>query len=217
MILIIFCHPSHNSHNGEILKTITNVLNSNKQSYEIIDLYKQDFNACLTTTEYARIRNREKKTEADVLHIQEKIAKAKTLIFIYPTWWYNMPGKLKGFMDRVFTSGFAYNFKPVPTWQLWGANLLSFIPGLRYLMQPLSADGHLGEKKAIIFRTYGGPALGRRVFGNGAHKVLDQNILRFCGITNITTHELYNMDKREFKESDYKKYLEKVEALMTKI
>ncbi|MDF2379221.1 MAG: NAD(P)H-dependent oxidoreductase [Candidatus Gracilibacteria bacterium] len=216
MIVIIFCHPSHQSHNGETLNRITETLKKKRKDFEVIDLYKQNFSACLSPVEYNRIRERIHETDKDVLKMQEKIKKAKTLIFIYPTWWYNMPGRLKGFMDRVFTPGFAYNFKPVPSWQLWGANILSFIPGLRYLMQPYSANGHLRDKKALIFRTYGGPALGRRVFGNGAHKVLEQNILRFCGLTNITTHELYNIDKREFSESDHKKYLEKVELLCKK-
>mgnify|MGYP000134524595 CR=1 FL=1 len=28
--------------------------------------------------------------------------------FIFPTWWSGMPAILKGFIDRVFVAGFAY-------------------------------------------------------------------------------------------------------------
>lgn len=128
-----------------------------------------------------------------------------------------MPATLKGYMDRVFTNGFAYKFFPTPKWMLLGASILSYIPGLRYLMQPISAQGFLKGKKGIIFRTYGGPSLGRRVFGNSAHKVLEQNILRFCGITDIRVHELYNVDKSKFTPEKEQKYLNQVEVICEKI
>jgi len=46
--------------------------------------------------------------EADILSSQEKIRWADHLVFVYPTWWGTMPALLKGFIDRVFTAGFAF-------------------------------------------------------------------------------------------------------------
>lgn len=46
--------------------------------------------------------------EPDIVHAQELICWADHVVFIYPTWWGTMPALLKGFVDRVFISGFAF-------------------------------------------------------------------------------------------------------------
>jgi|CXWL01.1.fsa_nt_gi NAD(P)H dehydrogenase (quinone) len=213
MTLIIFCHPSKNSHNAKILAEVESILKKKKAHYELLDLYEMDFNACLSEAEYDRMKNRDHTIEPDVLECQEKITAAKTLIFIYPTWWYNMPAKLKGFMDRVFTSGFAYKFFKVPAPLMCCAAILSYIPGIRYLMQTKSVNGLLKGKRALIFRTYGGPAAGKRIFGN-TPAVLENVILRFCGITDITIHELFNVDKSSYTQEYEDGYLKGIVKIL---
>ncbi|NCO05208.1 MAG: NAD(P)H-dependent oxidoreductase [Candidatus Magasanikbacteria bacterium] len=212
---IIYCHPHSKSHNAKILKRVVDTLEKQHVSYDLLDLYQSDFTVFLTEKEYERMAiTKERVTEPDVLAMQERITKASHLIFIYPVWWYNMPAKLKGFMDRVFSNGFAYQFKQTPSWQLLGARCLSFFPGIRYCFQPYSVHGFLKDKKALIFRTYGGPPLGRRFFGD-TPKVLEQAILRFCGLTDITIHELYNVDKKEvFTKEKERVYLNGVEKIV---
>lgn len=219
MVLIIFCHPDprKKSHSHKILKHVGKALKSRRRKYEVLDLYKKDFECVFTENEYCWMKNRIRKTEADVKKVQKKISAADTLIFIYPTWWYNMPAELKGFMDRVFVPGFAYRFFRVNKIMLFGAWLLSWIPGVRYLMQPYSVTGLLKGKKSVIFRTYGGPALGKRIFGN-THTVLENVILRFCGITDITIHELYNIDKSNIYTQEYEdQYMAKVKQICKSI
>jgi len=46
--------------------------------------------------------------EPDITYAQELIHWADHIVFIYPTWWGTMPALLKGFVDRVFISGFAF-------------------------------------------------------------------------------------------------------------
>lgn len=213
MVLIIYCHPSKTSHNYKILEVVTNILKKKKTPFEVLDLYAMNFDAYLNETEYQRMRTGPREVDADVKALQEKISSAKSLIFIYPTWWYNMPAKLKGFIDRVFTARFAYRFFKVPQIFMLGADILSRIPGIRYLMQPLVVKGFLKGKKAFIFRTYGGPKAGKRIFGSSA-RVLEQVVLRYCGITNITVHELFNVDKEIFTDDDEAKYLKTVESIV---
>jgi NAD(P)H dehydrogenase (quinone) len=216
MNLIIFCHPDpkKKSHSHKILEVVQHALHKKKRKTETLDLYQEEFESCFMEQEYCNMKERKAVCENDVAKVQEKIKKADTLIFIYPVWWYNMPARLKGFMDRVFSNGFAYNFFRVNKAMLFAAWCLSWVPGVRYLMQPYSATGHLKGKKALIFRTYGGPALGKRVFGNTV-TCLENVILRFCGLTNIKIHELYNCDKSSFTEEYERKYLRKVERLVS--
>jgi NAD(P)H dehydrogenase (quinone) len=213
--LVIYCHPSEQSHNFKILEEVRSVLNSHRLAFEVLDLYKSGFSPCLQKREYDCIRNREKKhCENDVFELQEKVRKSEVLIFIYPVWWYSMPAALKGFMDRVFTNGFAYRFTKVGKISLFFANILSFFPGLRYLFQPMAVNGLLKGKKALIFRTYGGPPMGLRFFGNTSRQVLDQAILRFCGITDIQLHELWNTDKSVYTQEYEDAYMKKIEVII---
>lgn len=40
----------------------------------------------------------------------DKLNKADYLIFICPYWWGSVPAMIKGWMDRVFACGFAWDF-----------------------------------------------------------------------------------------------------------
>ena len=75
----------------------------------------------------------------DILQEQEKLAWADAVVFSFPLWWYGMPAILKGWFDRVFVKGFAYDVKdpddPRRT--------------LRY------GEGRLAGKRALVLVSYG--------------------------------------------------------------
>jgi len=155
--LIIFAHPSHDSHCGYMLEQIGKKLSKKNESFEIIDLYTLEYNPVLQNEElYSSGRNEISEQNQE---FQRKIKEAKKLIFIYPTWWQNMPAILKGFLDRVFTSGFAFKYQngvPLPL---------------------------LIGRKAAVFSPSGGPAFYTRWFtGSYSLVVLLRHTLNFCGI-----------------------------------
>ncbi len=145
--LVIYAHPEHKGHCSTILDNVKKNIDC-----EILDLYKIKFNPLLTPQEYAI------KPKVMFKGIQQKIAKADNLIFIYPHWWGGMPAILKGFFDRVFTHGFAFKFE-------------GDMP-----------EGLLTNKKAIVFKTYGGPFIFQLLMGNHDAHVIKNDILGFCGI-----------------------------------
>src|SRR3546814_19564364 len=44
----------------------------------------------------------------DIALEQEKLLWADALILQFPLWWFSMPAILKGWLERVYASGFAY-------------------------------------------------------------------------------------------------------------
>lgn len=46
--------------------------------------------------------------EVDVAQAQSDIRMADVLTLVYPLWWMSMPAIMKGYIDRVFARGFAY-------------------------------------------------------------------------------------------------------------
>jgi NAD(P)H dehydrogenase (quinone) len=215
--LVVYCHPSSRSHNARILQNVRAGMDASGTPYTLLDLYELDFPPCLTEAEYEGIKGR-RSPEPDpvVAQWQAAVTESTDLVFIYPVWWYGMPARLKGFVDRVFTRGFAYRFRHVPAPMLRVAAAFSLVPGLRYVMQPTAAEGLLRGKRAWIFRSFGGPKLGKRIFGN-LTAGLEHALLRFCGITKIRVHELYNVDKSEYTQDYEDAYMAKARRLAARI
>lgn len=155
--LIIYAHPSHDSHSGYMLKQITKKLREKNESFEIIDLYALNYDPVLRNEELYS-SNRKEISEQNQ-EFQSKIKEAKKLIFIYPTWWQNMPAILKGFLDRVFSSGFAFRYQnglPIPL---------------------------LTGKKAAAFSPSAGPTFYTKLFtAHSSLNMLLRHVLRFSGM-----------------------------------
>lgn len=47
----------------------------------------------------------------DIRAEQEKLRTADTVVLQFPLWWYGVPAILKGWIDRVFTNGFAFGVR----------------------------------------------------------------------------------------------------------
>jgi NAD(P)H dehydrogenase (quinone) len=109
--LIIYAHPNKDSLNHAILENVMKGLKEAKRKFELIDLYAEKFDPVLVIDHQHKPR--------DLVHdpytekYRKKIEQADQLIFIYPIWWYGVPAILKGFFDRVFVSGFAYQHKGI--------------------------------------------------------------------------------------------------------
>jgi NAD(P)H dehydrogenase (quinone) len=132
---IIYAHPTREGHNGAILKNVETQLKERKEKYEVLDLYKMNFLPVLSKEEL--IASKEQKKSKDVEEIQKKIKKSDKLIAIYPIWWNSPPAILKGFIDRIFSAGFAFRYV-----KKGGMSM---------------PEGLLQGRRAIVFTTGGGP------------------------------------------------------------
>lgn len=127
-ILIIYAHPGPAGQHAYFLETVKHILETKKSenlNYEILDLYALDYEPRLKNNELYSAGNRE--IGADTENFQTKIKAASALLFIYPTWWQNVPAILKGFLDKTFVSGFAYRYEgSLPVGLLKGKKAAAF-------------------------------------------------------------------------------------------
>lgn len=157
-LLIVIAHPNNTGHNRYFLENVCKTLEDKEISFEIIDLYKINYNPCLNLDNLYTVGNI--KINDINKEIQEKIRNYERLLFIYPTWWQNMPAIMKGFFDNVFTPNFAY----------------------KYLKNGLPL-ALLKNKRAAIFTSTGGPKIYTKFFlFNPSIKSLKKHILSFSGI-----------------------------------
>lgn len=104
--LIIYAHPNPKSFNHAIKETVEKKLKEKGKTFETRDLYTLRLDPVLKPDDFISIQ---KGTYLpDVKEEQELVKQAKRLIIIHPIWWYSMPAILKGYIDRVFSYGFAY-------------------------------------------------------------------------------------------------------------
>ena len=159
--LIIYCHPNDKSFNRAILQQVTEELYSTGEVIDICNLYHSGFNPVLTPAELQQIQTGG--TPPDISEHQQRIAEADRLVFIFPIWWVSMPALLKGYIDRVFTPGFAYR----PTSE-------GIIPLLT-------------DKQAILVNTMGSPYDEYKRSGmlDTIQKQFTAGIFNFCGIEII--------------------------------
>lgn len=106
--LIIYAHPNPDSLNHQLLETVIESLQSANHEIEIRDLNKIHFNPVFSLEDMQG--QRMGKVSADVQTEQDFISWAEQITFIYPIWWTGMPAVMKGFIDRVFSYGFAYRY-----------------------------------------------------------------------------------------------------------
>ena len=102
--------------------------------------------------------------EQDLLDSWDKIKWAEHLVFVFPIWWGGMPAMLKGFFDRLFLPGFAFQYRENSVW--W--------------------DKLLTGKSAHIIATMDTPYwYFRLVYGNPGIQQFKRTILQFSGINPV--------------------------------
>ncbi|MDF2714556.1 MAG: hypothetical protein K0R28_1481, partial [Paenibacillus sp.] len=156
--LILYAHYNENSFNAAVRNTILAELQDQRQEAKVRDLYGMQFNPVLSESELNGFYMQQYPT--DVLAEHEHIRWADVLYLVYPTWWYSMPAILKGYIDRVFATGFAFRYsKEGPV-------------------------GLLSGKKALVFQTAADPeqALEDRDLIAAMRNGIDVGILNYCGL-----------------------------------
>jgi NAD(P)H dehydrogenase (quinone) len=148
-ILIVYAHQEPKSFNAAMKETAVAVLTAAGHQVLISDLYEMQFKATADRADFTRLGNPDyfkyqieqniaydHGLLAEDIHIeQEKLQWADFVIFQFPLWWFSVPAILKGWIDRVFCTGFAYG----------GAH-------------KFYDQGGLVGRKAMLALTTGGPA-----------------------------------------------------------
>jgi len=96
--LWVLAHPKADSLNGRLRDLGTATLRERGWRVEESDLYGEGWNPVLVDD-----------GGDDVEAEQTKLCRADLLVLQFPLWWYGMPAILKGWVDRVFQAGFAFD------------------------------------------------------------------------------------------------------------
>ena len=105
--LIVVAHPLEDSITMKLARAYALELQQLGHSQLTHDLYRMGFNPVMGAHELEPLSIGHA-ADADVAQAQEDVRDADALTVIYPLWWAAMPAMMKGYIDRVFARGFAY-------------------------------------------------------------------------------------------------------------
>ena len=111
-ILIINGHPFKESLNFALAEAYKKGAAESGAEIKEINIADLQFNPNL---QYGYRKRTE--LEPDLLESWEKIKWAEHLVFVFPIWWGGMPAMLKGFFDRLFLPGFAFQYRENSVWR----------------------------------------------------------------------------------------------------
>lgn len=106
-MLIVLAHPVPESFVGAIAERAAAALEASGHEVHVLDLYADDFDARLSRAEW-----RDRGSASTWTHLSshvEALRWADGLVFVYPTWFGAQPAILKGWFDRVWGEGVAYD------------------------------------------------------------------------------------------------------------
>jgi NAD(P)H dehydrogenase (quinone) len=106
--LIIYAHPNAKSLNSHLKNILVEHLERGNHEVIVRDLYQLNFNPILSLEDMAGQRSGI--VSDDVKKEQNFITWADCITFIHPIWWTGLPAIMKGYIDRVFSYGFAYRY-----------------------------------------------------------------------------------------------------------
>jgi NAD(P)H dehydrogenase (quinone) len=159
-IQIVHCHPLTDSYNHALFQTIVVALEQNGHHVATTDLYRERFDPVMTADE-RRSYYEASYDNAGVSAETALLRRIDGIIFCFPHWWFSMPAMLKGYFDRVWAPGIAFERDRA-----------------RGRIQPLLT--HI--KLFGVVTTYGSPWwITRLIAGDPGHKVLMRALKPMCG------------------------------------
>jgi NAD(P)H dehydrogenase (quinone) len=182
-VFIVHCHPEAQSFNAAMTRTASAFFQATGDRVAVSDLYQMEFDPVsgrhnFTTTKDPHYY----KQQMEELHASEhqgfaadieaelaKLERCDLLILQFPLWWFGLPARLKGWVDRVMVMGRVYG------------------GGKWY------DTGAFAGKRAMLSLTTGGPEGSYQPDGvNGdIHQILypiNHGILRFTGFDVLPPH-----------------------------
>lgn len=110
-INVVYAHPLADSYQASLHNRIVRTLKDRGDEIVDFDLHAMNFNPVMQAEE-RRGHFDLSQTPEDLRIYIDALKWAEACVFCFPTWWSGMPAILKGYFDRVWRPGIAYEVPP---------------------------------------------------------------------------------------------------------
>lgn len=192
-VLVIHCHPVPESLVSAALGRVLDGLDGSGHDVRVTDLYADGFDPVLNADEHRR--HLDPGVADDVVRHAEDLQWCDTLVLVYPTWWSGQPAMLKGWFDRVWANGVAWDLPD-------GASRIR--PRLRNI------------RRIVVVTTHGSSKLVNALEGESGKRTVTRSLRLMCARRCRTQWvALYGVDTAT--EEQRAAFLDRVQARAAKL
>lgn len=171
-VLHLYCHPLPESFHGALRAAVHRGLERAGHAVDLLDLYAEGFDPVLRPEErrdYHDLARNRRNLEPYIARLQA----AEALVVQFPTWCFGPPAMLKGFFDRLFMPGVAFD--------------LSEPARVRPMLH------NIGKVAGVV--TYGRPRLAAWYMGDPPRRLVTRYVRWFVRPrAAIAFHALYHLN-----------------------
>ncbi|MDY0416495.1 NAD(P)H-dependent oxidoreductase [Enterobacter sp. 170198] len=171
--LIVTAHPVDNSLSHSLANRIAGQLREQGTQVEIADLHAEGFNPAMSRPDLDLYHGDASALPDDIQREQQRVDRADKLVFVFPVYWWSVPGLLKGWFDRVLTLNWAYK-----------------------VAEDGRIVGNLRDVPVHLIATAGTDVSGfdKHGYSTAIQTQIVEGVFGFCGLKNVTLDILYQAD-----------------------
>ncbi|MBY4275321.1 NAD(P)H-dependent oxidoreductase [Rhodococcus fascians] len=175
--LVVVSHPDPHSLTHQVAHSVIDAIQSTGTAVETADLAAESFDPRFSAADLSLYRGNGS-TPSDVAEEQTRIDRAEHLVLVFPMYWWSMPALLKGWIDRVFVEGWAYEY------------------GDRVFVKKLDRlTVHL-----VVVAGDDADSFERHGVYQAVRTQIERGIIEYCGATVGSTNFVYGSDTRSREE-----------------
>jgi putative NADPH-quinone reductase len=194
-VQVIHAHPLPDSYSRALFDLILGTLREGGHEVTATDLYGEGFAPALTAAE-RRSHDVPPYDARAVAAYVEALRNADGLVFCFPQWWFGMPAILKGYFDRVWGPGIAFER------DMAGGRIRPLLHNIRLFG---------------VVTSYGSPQwFARLIAGDPGRKTLMRALRPACA-RNAETFYLAHYDMDRSTPATRAAFLAKVEARLRRL
>jgi NAD(P)H dehydrogenase (quinone) len=192
-VLVVYCHPNPRSFTASVRDRALAALAMLGHEVRLTDLYADGFQPAMSCDE--RRTHKEPGVAPELQRYADDLQWAQALVLVYPTWWSGQPAMLKGWIDRVWVAGVAWELPA-------GANVVR--AKLRNIRRIVVVTGH-GSSKFV-----------NALEGEAGKRTVTRSMRAMCSRRARTTWcAIYDLDTAG--EDARERFLAKVERAMSRL
>jgi NAD(P)H dehydrogenase (quinone) len=192
-VLVVYCHPNSQSLVAAARDRALDALATAGHDVRLTDLYADGFRPEMSADE--RRTHKTPGVAAELQPYADDLAWAEALVLVYPTWWSGQPAMLKGWIDRVWVAGVAWELPE-------GANVV------RPLLTRI--------RRIVVVTTHGSSKPINMLQGEGGKRTVTRSLRAMCSKRARTTWcASYGLDRAD--EPKRAAFLDRVERTIARL
>ncbi|MHA7281757.1 NAD(P)H-dependent oxidoreductase [Arthrobacter sp. TMS2-4] len=176
-LLTVSSHPLSDRYPSAVVDSFHEPFRELGHTIDVLDLHQENFDPRFTEADHAHFWGGP--TPPGITEMHERVDAADRLAFVFPVYWWSMPALMKGWIERVFTGGWAYQYGQ-------GVEDRGREPLTSLLRNTPTTLIGIGGSKERTYDRYG--------YRQAMRTQLDVGIFAYCGVTDVESHVIFDVE-----------------------